>query len=230
MDSQHDVFVSVGGTANDSQERFVSAIEDRLRAAGLIPHTVGRNEFGADAPLMTVRNLMDKCRGTVVVALERMYFEKGVDKPGGPKSSPLVDIRLSTPWNQIEGAMAYSRNHPLLVIVEKGLKAEGLLEPNNGWYVLTVDPDAPSLNTKEFNGVFSDWKDRVAHSETKAKSAYQFDDTMSVGALLGSLNPRQLWAALTVLAAIVAGAFSLGAWVHGAADGRTAAALTQQAK
>lgn len=31
------VFVSVGGTATDSQEAFVRAVEDRLRSEGLVP-------------------------------------------------------------------------------------------------------------------------------------------------------------------------------------------------
>ncbi|MGE0387674.1 MAG: hypothetical protein AB7Q97_23360 [Gammaproteobacteria bacterium] len=48
------IFVSVGGTATEQQEAFVRAVEDRLRSEGLIPHTVGRNAFSADAPLKTV--------------------------------------------------------------------------------------------------------------------------------------------------------------------------------
>ena len=72
--NQIDVFVSVGGTANEAQENFVRAVEERLRSEGLIPHTVGRNTFSADAPLKTVEQLMDKCAGAVVLALERTYF------------------------------------------------------------------------------------------------------------------------------------------------------------
>ena len=45
------VFVSVGGTANEQQEAFVRAVEERLRSEGLVPHTVGRNTFSADSPL-----------------------------------------------------------------------------------------------------------------------------------------------------------------------------------
>ena len=48
--SQTQVFVSVGGPANDRQEQFVRAVEDRLRAEGLAPCTVGRNTFSADSP------------------------------------------------------------------------------------------------------------------------------------------------------------------------------------
>ena len=158
-----DVFVSVGATATDQQEAFVRAIEDRLRSEGLVPHTVGRNTFQADAPLKTVTGLMDKCAGTVVIALERTYFPSGLDKRGGSKETPLTDVRLPTPWNQIEAAMAYARAHPLLVIVESGLRSEGLLERGNDWYVQWVKPDPSALNTLEFNGVLASWKEKITH-------------------------------------------------------------------
>ena len=79
------VFVSVGGTATEKQETFVRAVEDRLRSEGMVPHTVGRNTFSADAPLKTVTDLLERCSGTVVIALERSYFAAGVEKRGGPK-------------------------------------------------------------------------------------------------------------------------------------------------
>jgi hypothetical protein len=133
------VFVSVGGTATEQQEAFVRAVEDRLRSEGLVPHTVGRNTFSADAPLKTVTELLDRCSGTVVIALERSYFASGTEKRGGPKESALADIRLPTPWNQIEAAMAYARGLPLLLVVEAGLKSEGLLERGYDWYVQWVN-------------------------------------------------------------------------------------------
>ncbi len=106
------VFVSVGGTATEKQEAFVRAVEERLRSEGIIPHTVGRNTFSPDAPLKTVTQLMDECSGAVVIALERVFFASGLEKRGGPKETPLTNIKLPTPWSQIEAAMAYSRGLP----------------------------------------------------------------------------------------------------------------------
>ena len=37
---QLNIFISVGGTANNIQENFVSAIENRIRSENLIPNTV----------------------------------------------------------------------------------------------------------------------------------------------------------------------------------------------
>lgn len=209
-----DVFVSVGGTATDQQEAFVRAVEDRLRSEGLAPHTVGRNTFSSDAPLKTVTELLDRCSGTVVIALERMYFASGTEKRGGPRESSLSDIRLPTPWNQIEAAMAYSRAHPLMVIVESGLKGDGLLERGNDWYVQQVKPEAAALNTPEFNGVLASWKQKMLQSPKKLSRSKPASE-LTVAELIGGLKPAQLWSVLASLAVLVGGAFALGGKVFG---------------
>src|SRR4029078_8448985 len=119
---ESEVFVSVGSPATEQQEAFVRAVEDRIRAEGLVPHTVGRNTWSADSPLQTVMALMESCAGAFVIALERSYFASGVEKRGGPNEVTVADISLPTPWNQIEAAIAYARGLPLLVIVDSGLK------------------------------------------------------------------------------------------------------------
>jgi hypothetical protein len=203
------VFVSVGGTATEHQEAFVRAVEDRLRSEGLVPHTVGRNTFSSDAPLKTVTELLDRCSGTVVIALERMYFASGLERRGGPSEASLSDIRLPTPWNQIEAAMAYSRAHPLMVIVEKGLKSEGLLERGNDWYVQSVKPDATSLSTVEFNGVLASWKQKLLES-SKKPSLSKPTSEFTIAELIGGLKPAQLWGILAALILLAGGAFTGG--------------------
>jgi len=208
-----DIFVSVGGTANEKQEHFVRAIEDRLRAEGLNPRTVGRNTFSAEAPLKTVQRLMGQCFGTVVIALERTYFEQGIEKRGGANQKHLANVILPTPWNQIEAAMSYSRGLPLLVIVEKGLKPEGLLERGYDWYVQEVDVDPAVLNTTEFNGVLASWREKVstAKAESSEKPRAIDPEKMTIGEIVSSLKPGHLWSLLIAVATAVGGAFALGA-------------------
>lgn len=203
------VFVSVGGAATEKQEAFVRAVEDRLRSEGLVPHTVGRNTFSADAPLKTVTELLDRCSGTVVIALERTYFAAGIEKRGGPKESALAEVKLPTPWNHIEAAMSYARGLPLMVIVEAGLKSEGLLERGYDWYVQWVNPEATALTSNEFNGVLASWKQKMMDTRKNAVSSKTPAD-LTIAELLGGLKPVQLWSVLVALAALVAGAFALG--------------------
>jgi len=208
-----DVFVSVGATANERQETFVTALENRLRSEGIVPHSVGRNTFSSDAPIKTVRALMDRCVGSVVIALERSYFPHGIEKRGGKDEKALEEIKLATPWNQIEAAMSYSRQMPLLVILERGIKEEGLLEPGYDWYVLNVDLQDASLGTPQFNGVLASWKEKLEASTNDDNQYNKHLDVtdLSVGDLVKLMKPAQLWAILVILAGVASSSFTLGA-------------------
>ncbi len=210
-----DIFLSVGGIANDEQEAFVQAVESRLRSEGLTPNTVGRNTFSVDAPLKTVEKLMERCVGTVVLALERTYFPNGVEKRGGDNEKAISDIAIPTPWNHIEAAMAYTRGMPLLVIVQEGLRDEGLLEHGYDWYVQNTPLDKAYLNSTQFNGVLSSWKEKI---ETNPQSLIEVSTNalsdpskMTIGQIVGILKPSHLWSVIVALCAALVAAFSLGA-------------------
>ena len=212
-----DVFVSVGGTANNKQEVFVRAVEDRLRSEGFTPHTVGRNAFSADSPLKSVTKIMENCAGTVVIALERTFFPNGAEKRGGENESLLTDVKLPTSWNQIEATMSYVHNLPLMVIVENGLRSEGLLEHGYDWYVQRVELEPEALNTNEFNGILASWKNKIQlSSRHKPTTTSKSVENMSVAELLGSLKPRQVWSVLGAIATVIVSAFVLGANLNGA--------------
>lgn len=209
---QNNIFISVGATSTKKQEEFVSAIEDRLRSEGLTPNTVGRNKFTADSPLKAINELMDECNGTVIIALERIYFSSGLEKRGGEKESELKEVKIPTTWNQIESAMAYSKGHPLMIIIEEGLRKEGLLERGFDWYILYLTLEKSSLLTVEFNGVFNSWRNKVEKYK-KEKNQVKKNiniDTLTIGDLIKGLKMSQLWAILVALAGLIAGAFMLG--------------------
>jgi len=213
------IFVSVGSTATAAQEAFVRAVEERLRAEGLVPHTVGRNSFSSESPFRAVTELLDRCAGVVVIALERLHIDHGAEKRGGAQEAALADVKLATPWNQIEAALAYSRGYPLLVLVEDGVRTDGLLETGFDWYVQSVRLDPAALATPVFNGVLSSWKAKLKPPMPRAAlapaSVAANPGERSVAQLLGELKPAQLWSVLIAAATLVGGAFALGAKLGG---------------
>jgi len=210
------VYVSVG-VYNAQQEEFVKNVEERLRVEGLVPQTVGRNVFTADSPFLAVNELMDKCRGVVVIALERLHIETGVEKDGGPGKAPLRDVKVCTPWNHIEASLGYARRLPLLVIVQDGVRADGFLERTLGRNVQTVTLDKAALNSAQFNGVLASWKEKLAAAPAAAPALAKAAETaldvekLTIGELLGKLKPGHLRATVGGAVAALAGAFALGA-------------------
>jgi hypothetical protein len=163
---------------------------------------------------------LESCAGAVIIAFERTHVSEGVDRGRPVPENALRDRALTTVWNQIEAAMAYTLGRPLLVIVEEGLVSEGLLGARNDWSVQWLPLDPARLETAEFLGSVGDWKRSVlALSEQRNKvesSKLEPDITgKTVGQIVGELRPGQFRALVAgtadALAAIATTAFSLGA-------------------
>src|SRR5690348_13280808 len=75
------VFLSTTTPYRNSQEALVRQMENSLRGFGLIPHALSPREWSHRSPLISVRNLMKRCCGTVVLAMARTWVIKGVTKP-----------------------------------------------------------------------------------------------------------------------------------------------------
>ncbi len=206
-----EIFISVGTGLSSTQEKFLQALENRLLVEGLTPCTIGRNKFGSGPPLKTITEAMDKCAGCIVLALERLYFPCGVERPGTKNEKELGEVYLPTSWNQVEAAMAYCRSQPLLVLIARGVRMDGLLEPGHDWYVQCIEVSPRFLNSNEFNGIFADWKKRVStNSATEPRTLVHSASAMSISQLLKTLKPGELWKVAAAIVTVVVGAFAAG--------------------
>jgi hypothetical protein len=209
-----EVFLSVGRASTPAQESFVKAVERCLMERDLHPVALGRNEWSSEQPLIAVRNRMQQCAGTAVVAFERIRIESGAER-----DKRLTDERLPTIWNQIEASIAYSLGHPLLVIAESGLRTEGLLESRYDWMVESVPLEEAALRTAECAGVIDDWKRRVDEYQAGRADSERVGEKRDIGdktiaELLGELRPAQARALIAGVIAVIGGAFSLGVLLH----------------
>ena len=155
------VFFSVGGGRTKEQDSFVTALKTFLRSKGLDCRTV--DEYGATnrQPLTDVADRMRGCYGAVILAFERTYIERGISRRGAEREAPLKELSLPPVWNHIEATMAYTLGLPLLVVAERGLIVEGLLEENYDWRVKRVNLRDSVVEDPEFLGIFDDWRNSV---------------------------------------------------------------------
>jgi hypothetical protein len=160
---------------------------------------------------------MEQCHGTVVCAFERSRASIYLERPGSSDERRSEGVKLPTVWNQIEAAMTYVHKKPLLVVVEHGLKDEGLLEARYDWYVQWIDLSEAALGTTEFQAVLSDWSRRVeaeaAGGHVEIPVARNVKD-LTIGRLLREVPISQLWAVaaalITLIAFVAAIAFQAG--------------------
>ena len=182
------------------------ALEEYIRAQGMTPRAVGRSDFSSMHPLKFIQDLMNDCSGTVIIAFERVRVIDGLDRRGSSEEKKISNEILPTVWNQIEAAMAYVLGHPLLVIVENGARNEGLLEAGYDWFVQRVDLSPSVFTSKQFVGVFSDWKKRVEASHKRKIDVAN----LTIGEICSSMKVSHLWGVLAAIGVIVGAAFTIG--------------------
>jgi hypothetical protein len=129
------------------QDEIVERVRFYLEQRGFEPRTLGVTDYDMDTPLQAVRRLMLECNGLVTIALRRTHIAQGVAKrrdEDGVLADITVDDRwLTTPWPHIETAMAFQLGLPILVFRERGVVADGILEPGVvGAYMPEIDSEA----------------------------------------------------------------------------------------
>ena len=210
------IFISVGTAYTEAQRRFVDALVVWLRTEGLDPVVLGKTVYPDKQPLKFIQEKMSECDGTLVIAFERIFVNDGVEKRGGADKKELSRQIIPTVWNQIETAMAYGLEQPILVLSEEGSRREGLLDQCFDWLVLPIKVDEETVVKKEFVETLRGWFKQVGrHKEEREIRERKMVEGIDPGAvslwtLLRILRPRQFWVCVTALIVLCGVAFAIG--------------------
>lgn len=123
------VFVSGPSGDNLSAEQDASAavVHDLVSRYKLEWRALGRSDYALDLPLREVSRMMKHCSGAIILGFEQLYAPTADRRRGTPKTNEVKDARLPTPWNQLEGGIAYAQGLPMLIFREAGITG-GLFE------------------------------------------------------------------------------------------------------
>jgi hypothetical protein len=99
------------------------------------------------------------------------------------------------------------------MIVEKGLRRDGMLEYGPDWYVLEMELTPESLDADKFRLVFNEWREAVSRP---CASLVNFNPAeLTLGRMLSSMHIGHILALLAGLAAMLFLAFEWGMHVAG---------------
>ena len=162
------VFISIGNNEINKQDVFRENIFKILREYNLKPIALGITEYQADYSLTGLKKTIQNCYGAVIIALERIYFSKGIEKRNSPKALDLKNQIIPTVWNQIEATLAFSLDMPILVITEEGARQEGLIDKKFvDWTVLTVPLEENVTDTKDLRGNINQFAEKAQEFKLK---------------------------------------------------------------
>jgi hypothetical protein len=160
------VFLSYPKPHLNRQQMFIDKLEKYLQTRGLEPRTLGVTDYDMDAPLKAIRRLMLESNGLITVAFKRVLISDAKVRADADISEiKELEIRnkwLTSPYCQIEPAMAYQLGLPILILREKEVIEEGLLEKGVvGTYMpeFSLEDDSfDYLQSPEWNDIVGKWE------------------------------------------------------------------------
>jgi hypothetical protein len=167
------IFLSHPQPINQPQKDFITHLTEWLSSRHFLPRTLGVTDYSNAVPLEAIRALMAESNGLISVAFRRTHIEKGtrtIRQGRNYVKHPVDDQWLTSPWSQIEPAMAYQIGLPILILRESGVIADGVLEAGIvGRYMPEFDLSIVEgeenggaaenyLNSREWAGVGSEWE------------------------------------------------------------------------
>lgn len=162
------IFLSYPKPYLKRQEKFIERVIQYLQERKLQPRTLGVTDYDISAPLTAIRRLMLESNGLVTVAFRRSLIKQGIGKPCsdiGEEEYDLCNKWITSPYCQIEPAMAFQLGLPVLILREKGVVGEGILEKGVlGMYMPEFDLDCnldDYFKSEEWTQTICEWEGYV---------------------------------------------------------------------
>jgi hypothetical protein len=155
-----DIFISRPTIIGEEYEKPYKAFEKYLKTKKIMPRRLGGDDYSLKTPLKAVINLMKQCKGAIILGYP--YHEVTYSLKKGKEKIKEHSILLPTPWNQIEGSLAYKQNIPVLVNAQNGVEG-GLFDYGvTGEFVYKTDLSSNKwFLSDEFLGIFQAWKKQI---------------------------------------------------------------------
>ncbi|AKC63725.1 Uncharacterised protein [Clostridium sporogenes] len=160
------VFLSYPQPYLQRQKDFIDEIRKYLEGRGFCTRTLGVTDYDIEAPLVAIRRLMLESNGLLTIAFRRAYIKEGTGKPNtnivSMEEYNISDKWLTSPYCQIEPAMAFQIGLPILIFREKGVIDDGILERGVvGTYMPEFDLDKPAdkyFRSDEWKQLIGKWE------------------------------------------------------------------------
>lgn len=157
MSTSRHIFISRPTRVDSEFETAYATFHQFLEAEGLQPRRLGQSDYSRKAPLQAVMEIIDNCCGAIVLGYPQVQFLHEVRRSSEVQSK--TGHVFPTPWNQIEGALAYRARAPVLVIAHAGVGGGVFDHGVTGECVLHLDLAAPNWhNEPAFRQPYVEWK------------------------------------------------------------------------
>jgi hypothetical protein len=168
MPTKIPVFVSAPSALNEGQRTSYEYLVRALERENLERRALGRTDYPSDYPLKEVVMIARRCAGGMILGYSQAIAPELIMKPGVPlnrgeaERKPAKDVKLPTPWNQLEAGILFSLRLPLMVFREEGISG-GIFDIGTSDVFINRLPVGEISREEEEQLVFSiqNWAARV---------------------------------------------------------------------
>ena len=118
-ESPRHVFLSAPNNIPAPQRALIEIVTAALEGEALVVERLPRSSYSPSAPLSAVCRALRQCKGAVIMSLSQLEVAEGRWRRGTDEERPVSNVRLPTPWNQIEAGAAAMLDLPLLIICDR---------------------------------------------------------------------------------------------------------------
>ena len=169
------VFLSRPNPFLKEQVLFLERLQKTLDELGIRTITLQADNYDLSDSMNYLKGMIKRCYGIIVVAFRQYYIEKGFKKKGGlenpeffyPQEIDVSGQALTSPYCQIEGTIGFINDLPLLILNEKGIREEGVLQ--GGRFCTKTD-------CFELSNVEAFFSDKIVHQKIQIWAGKVFDN------------------------------------------------------
>lgn len=164
-----EVFFSVGNPHNDQQQKYVDALKTYFVNHGIKLETL--KNWNDEDPLLAILSALKKSRGCLVLALERYFVKEGALKRGSDQESMVREQAYSSPWLQIEAALARSLDLPLIILKDDDIQSDGLIHTDKQeWGIVRINHrDTEEIDRYPVKNFMLNWIKQVKSYEKERR-------------------------------------------------------------
>lgn len=127
---------------------------------------LGDTDHSDEPPLEAIIEIMSECQGAIILGYPQVEIFQQICRSVDITKDPA--LILPTPWNQIEGALAYGAKIPVLVIGYPGIGGGIFDHGVTGKFVLTVDlKDKKWFTNQPFQQLLTKFMKKVEKLQAK---------------------------------------------------------------
>lgn len=169
------IFLSRPNPFTNEQSYFLDMLIKRINDVQLKNITLEAKDYNPYESLTCLSELIKRTYGMIIVAFGQYYIENGISKKGAQTKDCFFDAHenllnqtwVTSPFCQIEGAIAFGNNLPILILKQDMVKIEEILKSGNHAiqgpiFQLSNNSQIETyFSDATFNNSFVEWYEKV---------------------------------------------------------------------